>query len=83
MIYIIPIFSDCYVNDNLETFNNLSSAFEGCIGIHKDSPCDSCLLEYKNLNSFYLEMDDHNNGQVCFDIQDSVGIKYNNNNYFN
>ncbi|XP_073842225.1 osteopetrosis-associated transmembrane protein 1 [Musca autumnalis] len=63
---------DCYRNDNLETFNNLSTAFEGCIGQHKNDPCASCLLEYKDLNNFYLQMDDRSNGQVCFDLQDSM-----------
>ncbi|XP_061389755.1 uncharacterized protein LOC133324945 [Musca vetustissima] len=69
---------DCYRNDNLETFNNLSTALDGCLGQHHEDPCGNCILQYKELNNFYVEMDDHNNGKVCFDLQDSMNRTRNN-----
>lgn len=38
----------------------------------KESQCEKCKLQYMDLNSFYINLDQHNNGEVCFDLQDSV-----------
>uniref|UniRef100_A0A1I8PHB5 Uncharacterized protein n=1 Tax=Stomoxys calcitrans TaxID=35570 RepID=A0A1I8PHB5_STOCA len=65
---------DCFRNENIFKFNEKITALEGCIGSNSKHPCESCIGDYKDLNNFYIQMDQHNNGGVCFDIQDSVCI---------
>lgn len=50
----------------------------------KESQCEKCKLQYMDLNSFYINLDQHNNGEVCFDLQDSVSRDFRdgNINYF-
>jgi len=61
---------DCINNNNLDTFFDLNTNFNNCV--NKELPCTNCLVKYQDLNSFYISLDEHNNGEVCFDIQDGM-----------
>ncbi|XP_014102988.3 osteopetrosis-associated transmembrane protein 1 [Bactrocera oleae] len=63
---------DCFTSNNSYVFDLKRIAFDDCITNHKSSECASCLSQYLDLNRFYLSLDKNNNGQVCYDMQDSM-----------
>ncbi|TMW39570.1 hypothetical protein DOY81_015350, partial [Sarcophaga bullata] len=63
---------DCFNNNNSDIFHEKNITFYDCIFDYHDKPCDKCKEKYMDLNSFYTSLDQHNNGEVCFDMQDSM-----------
>ncbi|CAD7004699.1 unnamed protein product [Ceratitis capitata] len=63
---------DCFASNNSGAFDNKTREFENCLRDHKGEECALCLPHYLDLNGFYVGLDKHNNGQVCYDMQDSM-----------
>uniref|UniRef100_A0A1L8EJ12 Putative osteopetrosis-associated transmembrane protein 1 n=1 Tax=Haematobia irritans TaxID=7368 RepID=A0A1L8EJ12_HAEIR len=69
---------DCFKNNNIEEFTKMNAEFEGCVNQNPKFACEKCVNQYKALNNFYKQLDQHNNGNVCYDIQDSMNRTRNN-----
>ncbi|XP_053956437.1 osteopetrosis-associated transmembrane protein 1 isoform X2 [Anastrepha ludens] len=63
---------DCFTSNNWQVFDNKSKVFEKCLLEHKDNECLVCLSQYLDLNEFYESLDEKNNGNICYDLQDSM-----------
>ncbi|XP_036336386.1 osteopetrosis-associated transmembrane protein 1 [Rhagoletis pomonella] len=63
---------DCYSNNHSYVFDLKKRDFEDCLREHKGEECSACLLEYLDLNGFYISLDKKNNGKICFDMQDAM-----------
>ncbi|XP_017955490.1 osteopetrosis-associated transmembrane protein 1 [Drosophila navojoa] len=61
---------ECFKNNNFDNFTSLYDDFSSCLVFHSDSKCTNCLLNYKNMNDFYKNLDKESNGKMCFDMQD-------------
>lgn len=65
--------TDCFNNNNSVIFNGKNTHLNDCLNTTTE-PCEMCKDQYLDLNNFYINLDQHNNGEVCFDLQDSVSI---------
>ncbi|XP_054735386.1 osteopetrosis-associated transmembrane protein 1 [Anastrepha obliqua] len=63
---------DCFTSNNWQVFDNKSDEFEKCLFEQKGKECLRCLSDYLDLNGFYESLDEKNNGNICFDMQDSM-----------
>ncbi|KAI8121379.1 hypothetical protein FF38_07058 [Lucilia cuprina] len=63
---------DCFNNNNSFVFYEKNQVFNDCYQKYKKNPCEKCKSQYMDLNTFYINLDQHNNGEVCFDLQDSM-----------
>ncbi|XP_065362295.1 osteopetrosis-associated transmembrane protein 1 [Calliphora vicina] len=63
---------DCFNNNNSFAFYEKNQIFENCFHNNKKDPCEKCKTQYMDLNTFYIKLDQHNNGEVCYDLQDSM-----------
>ncbi|KAH8416342.1 hypothetical protein KR222_009440, partial [Zaprionus bogoriensis] len=65
---------NCFINDeaNLQNFTNLELRLKSCLQEHRGSECASCVLQYVDMNTFYKQLEQTSNGQICFDMQDMV-----------
>ncbi|XP_011195561.2 osteopetrosis-associated transmembrane protein 1 [Zeugodacus cucurbitae] len=63
---------DCFASNNSDIFDTKIMDLEDCLRKNKGKECQLCLTQYLDLNEFYLTLDKHNNGQVCYDMQDSM-----------
>ncbi|XP_037818610.1 osteopetrosis-associated transmembrane protein 1 [Lucilia sericata] len=63
---------DCFNNNNSFVFYEKNQVFNDCFQKYKKNPCEKCKSQYMDLNTFYINLDQHNNGEVCFDLQDSM-----------
>ncbi|XP_011205864.2 osteopetrosis-associated transmembrane protein 1 [Bactrocera dorsalis] len=68
---------DCFANNtdaskNSDIFDTKSRKLEDCLRENKGKECVLCLTDYLDLNGFYVDLDKNNNGQVCYDMQDSM-----------
>ncbi|EDW57116.1 osteopetrosis-associated transmembrane protein 1 isoform X1 [Drosophila virilis] len=61
---------ECFKGNNSDIFQDLYLNLSGCLEENKGSECSSCLLKYITINDFYKDLDQKNNGKVCFDMQD-------------
>lgn len=62
-------------NNHSEDFNNLLEKLQICLADNREHPCESCVIQYSDLNNFYTQLNQHSNGKVCFDLQDQVSRK--------
>ncbi|XP_039963260.1 osteopetrosis-associated transmembrane protein 1-like [Bactrocera tryoni] len=63
---------DCFASNNSDIFDTKRNKLEDCLRENKGKECVYCLTDYLDLNGFYVGLDKHNNGQVCYDLQDSM-----------
>ncbi|XP_037941818.1 osteopetrosis-associated transmembrane protein 1 [Teleopsis dalmanni] len=70
--------NDCFSSNNSEVFDNKLTKLTNCLNQHKSMECVACLSAYVELNSFYQNIDQHNNGKVCYDLQDAMNRTRNN-----
>ncbi|KAM7357564.1 osteopetrosis-associated transmembrane protein 1 isoform 2-T2 [Cochliomyia hominivorax] len=71
-IWVKAYCEDCFNNNNSFVFHQKNITFYDCLQGASGNECDTCNVEYMDLNSFYIHLDQHNNGEVCFDLQDSM-----------
>lgn len=67
--------ADCFNNNNSDFYMEKYKEYNDCVFQHQKKECDNCEKEYMDLNFFYISLDQHNNGEVCFDLQDLVSIR--------
>ncbi|XP_018787968.1 PREDICTED: osteopetrosis-associated transmembrane protein 1-like [Bactrocera latifrons] len=63
---------DCFHGNNSDIFDSKRINLEVCLRENKGKECVLCLTDYLDLNEFYVDLDKQNNGQVCYDMQDSM-----------
>ncbi|XP_032598698.1 osteopetrosis-associated transmembrane protein 1 [Drosophila grimshawi] len=63
---------ECFKDNNYNNFTNLNISLSSCLNANKGSECSSCVYEYIQLNDFYKDLDQKNNGHMCFDMQDMM-----------
>lgn len=69
-------FPDCFIRNNSETYDMLSTSLGDCISQSNKNVCIACKVAYLDLNNFYMDMEKASKGKVCFDLQDNVRPKY-------
>uniref|UniRef100_A0A1A9WC84 Osteopetrosis-associated transmembrane protein 1 n=1 Tax=Glossina brevipalpis TaxID=37001 RepID=A0A1A9WC84_9MUSC len=64
---------ECFVEDALTHYTEKYDIYKGCLDEKNTTDrCLQCLNFYKDLNSYFISLDQRYNGKVCFEMQDKM-----------